>query len=461
MSEFELEASRSVWLDRLGSFLLALVLAVIVWVVAMQQQNPIVTALVQEVPVTVRNMPDDLVFDEQQPDLPNTVDIRIRGPQGLLNTITPSDFSAYIDLSDAEPGEVQVPIQVDYSLAGVDVLNVYPDAVVVRLNRKVEKEVPVVANLIGNPPFGYLAATPIITPTTVLVRGPEPKVAKVARAQITARLNDAREDVVVTDFVSLRDQNGLVVSGLETDPSTATIQVPIVQRQGFAEKTVLPKVKGQPAANYRITGITVAPTTVTIFGDPDVLKEMPPFVETMPVDISGATEDIEERVPLVLPQTVAAVGQQAAVVSVQIDPIEGSLTMTLRPQIQGLSPDQNVTKISPRTIDVILQGPLPKLQSLTADVNVKAVLNLSGLDVGAHTIIPVIVVPEGISVQTVLPESVEVSIEEKPTPTSTPTTTPPPSGTLTPTMTPKPLRLTPRSGTPSPQKSTPTPVVNK
>ena len=431
MSEFDLDVPRSVWLDRLGSLFLALILAVIVWVVAMQQQNPIITILVQNVPVAVRNMPEDLVFDEDQPDLPDAVDLRVRGPQGLLNTLAPSDFKAYIDLSNAHPGEQEMKIQVDYSLVGVDVLDIYPDAVVVKLNRKVEKEVPVHANLIGDPPFGYMAATPIITPTTVIVRGPEPKVEKVVQAQITARLTDAREDVRVTDFVTLRDANGLVVSGVQADPPTVTMVVPIVQRQGFTEKTVLPKVRGQPAANYRITGITVTPATVTLFGDPDTLNEMPPFVETAPVDISGATEDIEERVALVLPEAVAVVGQQAVVVHVQIEPIEGSLTLTLRPQVQGLNPDLKIDEVSPRTIDVILQGPLPKLQSLTADVNVKAVLNLSGLEEGAHTIIPIIIVPEGISVQTVLPESVQVTIVIKPTPTPTPTITPTPSITAT------------------------------
>ena len=431
MSEFDLDVPRSVWLDRLGSLFLALILAVIVWVVAMQQQNPIITILVQNVPVAVRNMPEDLVFDEDQPDLPDAVDLRVRGPQGLLNTLAPSDFKAYIDLSNAHPGEQEMKIQVDYSLVGVDVLDIYPDAVVVKLNRKVEKEVPVHANLIGDPPFGYMAATPIITPTTVIVRGPEPKVEKVVQAQITARLTDAREDVRVTDFVTLRDANGLVVSGVQADPPTVTMVVPIVQRQGFTEKTVLPKVRGQPAANYRITGITVTPATVTLFGDPDTLNEMPPFVETAPVDISGATEDIEERVALVLPEAVAVVGQQAVVVHVQIEPIEGSLTLTLRPQVQGLNPDLKIDEVSPRTIDVILQGPLPKLQSLTADVNVKAVLNLSGLEEGAHTIIPIIIVPEGISVQTVLPESVQVTIVIKPTPTPTPTVTPTPSITAT------------------------------
>jgi len=425
---------QGVWLERLGTFLLALTLAIVVWVVATQQENPVVTVLISGVPITVQNMPEDLVFSDQQPRLPDYVDVRVRGPQGTLNTLAPPDFTATVDLADAQPGTQDVPITVMSNVPSVEVLEIYPDAVVVQLVRKVEKEVPVNANLIGEPPFGFIADTPVITPTTVLIKGPEPKVESVVRADISVRLTDAREDVRVTDFVSPRDANGLVVSGLEIEPQVATVLVPIKQRQGFSEKTVLPKVQGQPAANYRIAGITVEPTTVTLFGDPGTLSEMPPFVETVPVDINGATEDIEERVPIVLPEAVAAVGAQAVVVHVQIVPIEGSVTMTLNPVIQGLDPELEVESVSPETIDVILQGPLPKLQSLTADVNVQAVLNLSGLDVGVHAITPVMVVPEGISVQTVLPETVQVTIAIKPTPSVTPGA----SDKNTPTPTPKP-----------------------
>ena len=446
MSSGRGDDNRAKWMDRLTTFALAFILAIIVWVVAVQRQNPIVTILISGVPVSIQNHPPDLDFAEQQPPLPTTVDVRVRGPQGTLNTLTPSDFTAIIDLAGAKPGSQEIPIQVNTNVANVKILNVYPEMVVVQLVRKVAKETKVVANLIGNPPFGFIASTPIITPTTVIVKGPEPRVEKVLRAEIAVRLTDAREDVKITDYVTLRDENGRVVSGLEVEPPTVSVLVPIEQRQGFAEKTILPKIKGQPAPNYRITGITVEPTTVTLFGDPDTLNEMPPFVETEPVDISGATEDVEARAFLILPSSVAMVGNLAVVVHVHIEPIEGSLTMTLRPVIQGLNPELAVESISPETIDVILQGPLPILLSLTADENVRAVLNLSGLEEGAHTVVPMLILPEGVTVQTVLPESVQVTIITHPTPTPAPTepvlrsSSPTPSPTPTPSSTPAPTK---------------------
>ena len=439
----EPSSAYSKWLGRLGTLALAFVLAVVVWGAAMQQENPIVTVLLSGVSVRVQNLPEDLVYAEQQPALPSSIDIRVRGPQGILNTLAPSDFTATIDLKDAVAGKQEVPISVQSNVAGVKVLNVYPDAVLVDLVRKVEKSVPVEAKFIGSLPFGFMiSGNTVITPTTVTVRGPEPEVERVERAEIAIRLTDARETIHITDYVTLRDAYGLLITGLEVDPPTVSATTPVEQRQGFAEKTVLPKILGQPAANYRITGITVSPTTVTLLGDPQTLDGMPPFVETMPVDITGAVADIEERVGVVLPETVAAVGKQAVVVHVQIEPIEGSLTVTLHPVIQGLAPNLSVVEVSPQTIDVILQGPLPKLQSLTADVNVRAVLNLSGLtEPGAHTITPILVLPEGVTVQTILPETVQITTSDEPQPTPTAPAADPvlkASATRTPTPTPTP-----------------------
>lgn len=425
--------SSGLW-EQLSTIILALILAIIVWVVAERQENPVATILVAGVPVKIQNLPEDFVLAEQ-PSLPE-VDIKVRGPRSILDTLTTSDFSAYVDLSDAQTGSHQIKISVQPRISGVTVLATYPEAVLIKLDQKVEKEVPVSANLIGNPPFGYVAASPIITPTKLLVTGPESLVKKVTRAEIAIQLTDARKDVKITDFVRLRDESGTVLSGLKITPKTVTVYVPIEQRQGFAEKTILPKTKGQPAKDYIMTGITVDPTTITLFGDPETLAQMPPFVETVPVDINDATEDIEERVPVVLPEAVAAVGSQSVVVHVRIEPLQGSQTMTLKPVVQGLDPDLSVAGISPETIDVILQGPLPKLKALVADVNARAVLNLSGMNEGVHTVIPVLILPDGVTVQTVLPDSIQVTIGVNPTPEPTVTETPMP--TVMPTATPIP-----------------------
>jgi len=404
-------------LDRLGTLLLAFVLAVVVWVVSVQQENPVQTTTLTGVPVQVLNLPENLVFANDDVNEIRTVDVRVRAPRSMIETLTVRDLDASIDLSDAQPGRQEVQVQVQRRDSSVDIVDKLPEALVVRLESVVEKEVPVFANIVDSPPFGYVADEPTLTPTIVLVSGPQSQVETVQRAEVTVRLQDATNDVSIAQLVTLRDSNDADVTGLNVEPRTVSVVVPIEQQQGFAEKSVRPIILGQPAANYTQTGITVDPTTVTLFGDPETLAQMPGFVETTPININDATETIQERAPLIIPETISVVAAQAVTVTIKIEPIPGSLTMTLRPVVQGLGTDLQVESISPRSIDVLLVGPQPRLNTLRANENVRAVLGLANLEAGVYTISPILVKPDDVTVQSVLPEAVQVIIAVKPTPT--------------------------------------------
>jgi YbbR domain-containing protein len=404
-------------LDRLGTLLLAFVLAVVVWVVSVQQENPVQTMTLNGVPVQVVNLPDTLMFADNGASDISPVDVRVRAPRNISEMLSVRDLEAYIDLSNAQTGRQEVKVQVDPKISGVDIVGKTPEAIVVRLEQIVENEVPVIANVIDSPPFGYTAGAPVITPTTVLVSGPQSQVEAVQQAEVTVRLRDANSDVKIAQLVTLRDGDGAVVTGLTVEPRTVTVVVPIEQKQGFAEKSVRPNIIGQPAANYAQTGITVEPTTVTIFGDPETLAQLPGFVETTPINIDGATDTVLERAPLIIPETVSIVAAQAVTVTINIEPIYGSLTMTLKPVVQGLGAELQVESISPTSIDVLLVGPQPRLNTLKANTNVRAVLGLANLEEGVYPISPILIVPDDVTVQSVLPEAVQVTIVRKLTPT--------------------------------------------
>ena len=60
-------------------------------------------------------------------------------------------------------------------------------------------------------------------------------------------------------------------------------------------------------------------------------------------------------------------------------------------------------------VEVILSGPLPLLDTLEPD-DVRVVLDLFGLTAGTHQIEPQIVVPEGVTAQSINPATVQVEI---------------------------------------------------
>jgi YbbR domain-containing protein len=259
-------------------------------------------------------------------------------------------------------------------------------------------------------------------------------------------LRDAKETVERTIDLSARNINGEVLRRLTINPPKVHVSVPVDQRFGYRDVSVRVAISGEVAPGYWISNIVVEPSTVTVVGGPSALANIPGFVETFEVDVGDAADDVVERVALNLPPGVSVVqpenqGNDSAsgvLVTVDVSAIEGGQTVQRPVTFQGLR-ETRTAVARPSQVDVILSGPLPRLQSLTIQ-DVKVIVDLFGLEPGVHKVKPTVVVPEGLRVENVLPDTVEVeiSIARPPTPTPTATATVTPTSTLTTTA-----RITP------------------
>jgi len=143
-------------------------------------------------------------------------------------------------------------------------------------------------------------------------------------------------------------------------------------------------------------------------------------VETQPIDLQDANEDITTRLGLVLPENVTLVGAQTVQVAVGISPIQTSLTLLDQPiNVIGLTEGLAV-QISPQTVDVIVSGPLPVLDALTPQ-DVSVTVDVTGLEQGSHQLTPVVdVLVDNVLVESILPGTIEVVLSPPVTPTITP-----------------------------------------
>jgi len=284
-------------------------------------------------------------------------------------------------------------------------------------------------------PFGYDWHTPEVTPPEVQVSGPERYVDSVATAVVEVYLRTARNAVERRLPVSLRGRDGQPVGNVvEWAPRMVTVTVQIEQRPGYRDVSVRVRREGQVARGYRISEVAVDPSIVTLFGSPAAIEAVPGYVETAPVNIEGANGDIVERLALIVPENVSVFGAQSVVVSVGITPIEESTWVQRVPVIQGLGDGLQV-ELSPQIVEILLAGPLPRLETLLPS-SVQIVLDLTGLEDGTHTLEPSVILPEGIRQETLVPETIEVKITRIPTPTATVTPTVTETATATATMTP-------------------------
>ena len=402
------------------TLLLSMLLAFVVWFIAIEQENPMIRQEYEEpILIEVRNMGDGL---QSLQNLTNrTTMLTLRAPQRSLDSQQADDFSAVIDLAGLPAGSHEVEVEVTSLNPDVEIIAHEPRQLRVQLDLVITRLVPVEVEVMDSPAFGYDWQEPLAEPREVEISGPETQVKQVRSVVAAVFLRNAKSQVEQVRPLSARNAQNLEVERVDVDPSTARIVVPVVQPPGRKEVVVRADVKGLPSPNYRLTGVNVEPQTVVLIGSPSALKEVPGYVETTTLLIEGAIDDVRERLPLILPENVSTL-EDSVFVTVSVAPLESSLTVTRQPVVQGAGDDMRIT-VSLEEVEVIVSGPLPRLELLGPE-EVRVLLDLTGLLPGSHLVQPTVVVPEGIVKEGVIPEAIEVLIESLITPTATSTPVP-------------------------------------
>ena len=363
-----------------SSVALAIALAIAVWVVATNEQNPSTKrTLPENIPVQVLSKPEGMVIF---PEVVKSVRVTVRAPQISWDRLGAEKFEALVDLEGLPAGRYDVEIQVTCTDRSVNILEVQPPEVSIRLEEYLEKELGVQARVMDNPPLGYVDRAPLVTPARARVSGPASMVDQVSELAAEIYLGGAKEAVERAVDLSARNEEGQAVGWVDIDPPEVEVRVPIEQRLGYKEVSVKPILEGEVAAGYRVSNVSVEPSNATILGSPLVIEGIPGSLDIAPIDVSEASADVVERVTLTLPQGVTVQGEQSVLVTISVTAIESSLTLQRGVVIQGLQLSLNATP-SPDVVDVIISGPVPKLDALQPE-DVQVVLDLYELQEGTH-----------------------------------------------------------------------------
>jgi YbbR domain-containing protein len=186
---------------------------------------------------------------------------------------------------------------------------------------------------------------------------------------------------------------------------------------------VVPQVRGQPAQGYWQGQISVEPPSVQIVAEPALLEQTT-VINTAPVDITGAEADVVRTVPLVRPNGVTVVGVESATVRVAVQPLPGQQVRDVAVTVLNV-PEGRTASVVPGVVQVTLSGPQPVLARLQVS-DVVATANMEGLGEGTQSVpVTARVGVEGIQVDRVSPERVNVTLSQPPAPAPAPTAAPP------------------------------------
>lgn len=395
--------------DHVGSLLLALILALIVWLIAINRENPTITqAFPEAIEIDVRGLAPDLDIVQNL----NGESIRptLQGPQSAWENLDINDITAYINLEGLQEGTHDVGIEIEILDPKVSMVDAGRSQLRITLDPVIVRSFPVGVRILENAATGYEWQSPVIEPMTVTVSGPATHVNEVANVEATISIYNAKQQVDESRPVQAQSQSNRTVTGVIITPASVRVIVPVSPRPGRKEVAVRPKLPGSPNAGYRLSAVKVEPSTIILSGANEDLTSVPGFIETEPITLTGAVADIQKWVSLVLPPGVSVLGTDRAFVTVSIAPLEGGATVQSKPILSSVGDGLNVT-VALDAVDVILRGPLPILDEL-GEEDVQVILNLEGLVPGVHVITPEVILPEGISQEGLLPETVEVVITD-------------------------------------------------
>jgi YbbR domain-containing protein len=402
----------------LPTLLIAFLLALAVWALAVIATDPTQTLpLPDPIAITITSQDPSLAITNT---LPRDTTIVLKAPKSVWAKINadPESVQALLDLSALQPGEHQVPVKIQIGYHPSELVSSSVSEVTISLEKIESKVLPIGYVPVGNPAPGYSFGSVSLTPNQASVSGPSSRVAMLKGLQASLQMNNSAESVAQEVPILPLDGAGDVVSGVKVVPEFVQVVQNVEQRGGYRTVVVKVPFTGQLANGYRLGSVTVNPPVLTVFSDdPQLVENLPGYIETLPVDLTGINADQDIRAVLNMPQGIQMDGEKSVLVKLGVSALEGSLTFSNQAvEITGLGTGYSA-RVSPTRVDVIISGPLPILNKLTAK-DVHVIMDLTGMTSGNYQKKPEAMISvDGLKVDSILPVTLEVVITLAGTPT--------------------------------------------
>ena len=378
-----------------GWKLFSLVLAVCLWAGLISQDETLTRErLFTDVQPTIsgadtlrRNSGLIVVSGLEEDDL--NVRFRVNVPQKQYNTVTASNYNPRIDLTRiTDTGEQTLKVLTTSSTTYGSVSSVSPETITVVVDEYITNyRIPVTINALGDYPAGLWGSTPSCTISYAAVSGPKTVVDQIASIQADCNLSALPQrtgEVRLALPFRYVDAEGNELSSTQLEASsvdvvlrTLTVNVTLYQKQNM-NINLSSLFSGSPAKGYAVTGVTVSPEELTVYGPESTLALVHELYADNPLDITGRDEDLIDTVRIAKPTDGLNLLTSTATVQVKIEPILITKAYTnLKLNVKGLK-DSLTATLSTKTATLDVTGPQLTLQSLKSG-DITAYVDLSDI----------------------------------------------------------------------------------
>ncbi len=279
----------------LGTKLISVIIAIVLWIVVLGSRNVEVT---KDIPLEVIT-PTDLVAANE---IPEKISFRLSGPKAFLRAILDRrEDPIRVNLSGAKPGLVTYRFFADNIRLpiGVKVLAVNPTAILIKLETVKRKEVPVNVELRGVAPEGFRIVKTQSIPSEIKLKGAESRIEGVSQVSThPIDVSDLRQTLKTTAQLDLA-RHGVQLDG--TPPQV------VIEIEATSPNYKIKNVDIRVLTSHKFT-LNEKSVMVLVRVDPKDLKTLDRSRVYAVIDLRGKPKGkYTESVQVTLPEGVGLV----------------------------------------------------------------------------------------------------------------------------------------------------------
>lgn len=288
----------------LGLKIMAVLCAVLLWMVATDINNPVDRKYIYNVSVQLLNAGSITKQDKTYKVLNNSDSVRVtvRAQKSVLTEISDKNITAKADCSKLTP-EGTVPIEVTVNDKYLDnkIESVQADKEFLQLEieDKITKQLSIEVIKNGTLPEGYVTGRVSTETNMMSISGPESAIAPVARAVVEVSMSGVSSDVDILANIRLLDEDGNEVTnyGIRKSIESVKVTVPILKTKEVP--VIFSKPVGTPADGYVLQAVKMEPQTIVIAGRDTALDNIEQIeLSDEELDITGAVQTITNAVDI-------------------------------------------------------------------------------------------------------------------------------------------------------------------
>lgn len=389
----------------------ALLIAILLWNIVMNKENPELPREIRNIPVTYSNTSNldrlGLVIMEPKEI---TANVKVKGRINDMSDFSAKNIVVKIDLSGYSEGQVRVPVTVSLinQKSSIAVTDWEPKEVLFTFDKVITKDIPIDIQVEGQLAENYLLGDVTSKSQFISIRGPRTWVNEVNRVVSSVDINGITEDAVRTRPVQILDGQGNEVLGVDKIPSVIDINVSVLKTNAIPIELI---TENELPENFTITNIEISPRTVSIKSKGNISKIEK--INTKPIDINSLLEQTSMEVELDLPEGVELLNPREKTIITYT--IEETIVKDFNILIKDvvLKNLDSTMSIEPLDLEKQLTVSLKGIKSvidLISLENLVVEIDLLGLEEGTHSVQAKVGNIQGVKVDAIKPEQLDIRL---------------------------------------------------